>query len=239
MAGVDCAAEQWEAARLTARDAGRRGAVRVLDEIQSYTEMLGQLQDAGNSTMLAHYLDLLAGAGMLTGLQKFAGDVARSRRLSPKLQVLNAALVAAASGLTLDEARSDREYWGRLTESAGAYLANAAATGECELYCRHDRNREVDFVVHRKARDGHRGQEWPRSRGSTGTVGLCRRVQAEADCARGRRRDFCRRGYRGRHRGQKRRGGCRPIAPRVSMPALRVGGSMAVCCALDVVVREL
>ncbi len=35
--------------------------------------MLGQLQDAGNTTTLVHYLDLLSAAGMLTGLQKFSG----------------------------------------------------------------------------------------------------------------------------------------------------------------------
>ena len=59
--------------------------------------MLGQLQDAGNTVTLAHYLDLLAGAGMVCGLSKFTGDVARSRGSSPKLQVMNTALMTAAS----------------------------------------------------------------------------------------------------------------------------------------------
>ncbi|MDB4913050.1 MAG: ATPase [Gemmatimonadetes bacterium] len=121
---------------------------RYSGQILSYTKMLGQLQDAGNTTTLAHYLELLAGAGMITGLHKFAGDTARSRGSSPKLQVLNTALMTAQSGLSLAEARSDREYWGRLTESAvGAHLANAAAADECELFYWRDRNREVDFVV--------------------------------------------------------------------------------------------
>ena len=39
-------------------------------QILSYTKMLGQLQDAGNTTALAHYLDLLAGAGILFGLPR-------------------------------------------------------------------------------------------------------------------------------------------------------------------------
>ena len=117
-------------------------------QILSYTKMLGQLQDAGNTTTLAHYLDLLAGAGMLTGLQKFAGGVARRRGSSPKLQVLNTALMTAQAGLSLSEARRDREFWGRLVESAvGAHLANAAAAGACEVFYWRDRNREVDFVV--------------------------------------------------------------------------------------------
>lgn len=117
-------------------------------QILSYTKMLGQLQDAGNTTTLAHYLDLLAGAGMVTGLQKFAGAAVRSRGSSPKLQVLNTALITAQSGLSLKEARADHEFWGRLVESAvGAHLANAAAGGECELFYWRDRNKEVDFVV--------------------------------------------------------------------------------------------
>ncbi len=121
---------------------------RYSGQILSYTKMVGQLQDAGNTTTLAHYLDLLGGAGMLAGLPKFAGAVVRSRGSSPKLQVLNTALLSALSGYTFEEARADREFWGRLVESAvGAHLANAAASGLCELSYWRDRNREVDFVV--------------------------------------------------------------------------------------------
>ncbi|QDU65103.1 ATP-binding protein [Engelhardtia mirabilis] len=117
-------------------------------QILSYTKMLGQLQDAGNTTTLAHYLDLLSGAGMVRGLQKFAGGAARSRGSSPKLQVLNTALMNAMVGLSPAEARSDHEFRGRLVESAvGAHLANAAACGECELFYWRDRGAEVDFVV--------------------------------------------------------------------------------------------
>lgn len=116
-------------------------------QVLSFTKMLGQLQDAGNATTLAHYLDLLAGAGMVVGLQKYAGELVRQRGSSPKLQVLNTALMTAQSGLTLKNARADHDYWGRLTESAvGAHLANAAAGGECELFYWRDRNREVDFI---------------------------------------------------------------------------------------------
>jgi len=110
--------------------------------------MLGQLQDAGNTTTLAHYLELLAGAGMLVGLHKYAAGAARQRSSSPKLQVLNTALMTAQSSASLSEARRDREFWGRLVESAvGAHLANAAAAGECQVFYWRDRNHEVDFVV--------------------------------------------------------------------------------------------
>jgi len=117
-------------------------------QVLSYTKMIGQLQDAGNTTTLAHYLELLAGAGMLTGILKFAGQRVRQRASSPKLQVFNTALMTAQAGITFEEARADHQFWGRLTESAvGAHLANAAAAGGCEVYYWRDRNREVDFVV--------------------------------------------------------------------------------------------
>lgn len=121
---------------------------RYSGQVLSYTKMLGQLQDAGNTTTLAHYLDLLAAADMLTGVQKFAGQAVRQRASSPKLQVLNTALMTAIEGLSPEEARADRSFHGRLVESAvGAHLANAAQRGDCELFYWREKNREVDFVV--------------------------------------------------------------------------------------------
>ena len=128
-------------------------ACRYSGQILSYTKMLGQLQDAGNTTTLAHYLDLLAGAGMVCGLPKHAGDSARTRASSPKLQVLNTALMTAGLGWTLAEARRDREFWGHLVESAvGAHLANGSADGRYLLGYWRERNHEVDFVVNRGRR---------------------------------------------------------------------------------------
>jgi predicted AAA+ superfamily ATPase len=121
---------------------------RYSGQILSYTKMLGQLQDAGNTTTLAHYLELLAGAGMVTGLQKYAGKGVRQRGSIPKLQVLNTALMTALSGVSPADATADRDFRGRLVESAvGAHLANAAAGGACELFYWRESNREVDFVV--------------------------------------------------------------------------------------------
>jgi uncharacterized protein len=117
-------------------------------QILSYTKMLGQLHDAGNTTTLAHYLDLLAGAGMVMGLQKYSASVLWRRGSIPKLQVLNTALMTAQSGLGPREARADADFRGRLVESAvGAHLAAAAATGSCELFYWREKNCEVDFVV--------------------------------------------------------------------------------------------
>jgi uncharacterized protein len=121
---------------------------RSSGQILSYTKMLGQLQDAGNTTTLAHYMELLSDAGMLAGLDKYAGHEVRQRGSSPKFQVLNTALLTAQAGLTRAEARDDREFRGRLVESAvGAHLENAAAEGACEVFYWRERNREVDFVV--------------------------------------------------------------------------------------------
>ena len=126
---------------------------RYSGQILSYNKMLGQLQDVGNTTTLAHYLDLLSGIGMLRGIPKFAGEAVRQRGSSPKFQVLNTALMTAQSGLTPAEVRKHPEFRGRLIESAvGAHLANAAAMGRCELFYWRDRNREVDFIVRGKDR---------------------------------------------------------------------------------------
>lgn len=123
-------------------------ACRYSGQILSYTKMLGQLQDAGNTTTLAHYLDLLAGAGMVTGLRKYSGAVTRQRGSIPKLQVMNTALMSAFSELDLMETRADGERWGRLVESAvGAHLASHTVSSNATLHYWRERNHEVDFVL--------------------------------------------------------------------------------------------
>ncbi len=121
-------------------------------QIISYTKLLGQLQDAGNTVTLAHYLDLLSQAGLLTGLQKYAGEKHRQRASPPKLNACNTALISALAGYTFDEARSDRSFWGRLVESAaGAHLINTTSNN-CAVHYWRESSYEVDFVLsnHRK-----------------------------------------------------------------------------------------
>ena len=118
-------------------------------QIVSYQKLTGQLQDAGNTTTLAHYLDLLAAAGIAVGLEKYAAGKIRQRRSTPKLLALDTALVSATSGRTFAEARADPEHWGRLVETAvGAHLVARRDPRATILYWR-DRSREVDFVVER------------------------------------------------------------------------------------------
>ena len=120
-------------------------------QILSYRKMTGQLQDAGNTTTLAHYLDLLSMAGLLTGLEKHSGSAQRRRRSSPKLNVLNTALMGATSGYSFAEAKADRTFWGRLVESAvGAHLVNTAGRTVEVSYWR-EGSREIDFVLRRAA----------------------------------------------------------------------------------------
>jgi predicted AAA+ superfamily ATPase len=117
-------------------------------QVLPYQKMLGQLQDAGNTTTLAHYLELLSGSGLVTGLQKFSGSGVRQRSSSPKLLVLNTALMSATAGYPFSATRQDGRRWGRLVESAvGAHLVNSAAEGDFEVFYWRERDREVDFVV--------------------------------------------------------------------------------------------
>jgi uncharacterized protein len=126
---------------------------RYSGQILSYQKMLGQLQEPGNTTTLAHYLDLLDGAGLVTGLSKYVGQVVRQRGSSPKLQVLNTGLATAVAQIRFAEVQREPDTWGRLVESAvGAHLANQARLHAFRLFYWRDRNREVDFVVQR----GHR-----------------------------------------------------------------------------------
>lgn len=126
---------------------------RYSGQILSYTKMLGQLQDAGNTTTLAHYLELLSAAGMVTGIQKFAGDAARRRASSPKLQVLNNALMTVTTGSSAENSGSATRLRGRLVESAvGAHLANEALTGSFELFYWREGDLEVDFILRKQDR---------------------------------------------------------------------------------------
>lgn len=121
-------------------------------QIVSYQKLTGRLQDAGNTTTLAHYLDLLAGAGLAVGLEKYSPAKVRQRRSTPKLMALDTGLVSAISGRGYAEARGDSQHWGRLVETAvGAHLVATRDPRAEVLYWRH-RNKEVDFLVQRGER---------------------------------------------------------------------------------------
>ena len=121
---------------------------RYSGQILSYQKMLGQLQDAGNTTTLAHYLQLLTSAEMLTGLQKFSTNEIQHRGSSPKFQVFNTALITAQDTRSSVQAKENRAFWGRLVESAvGAHLINLSQKSALKVFYWRERHKEVDFII--------------------------------------------------------------------------------------------
>lgn len=117
-------------------------------QILSLTKVQGELMEKGNITTLSNYLSLLKSAGLLCGLEKFSGDIIRTRSSKPKFQVFNNALISAQSELTKDMAKNDHKLWGRLVESAiGMHLLNKTYTENFNLYYWNENSNEVDFVI--------------------------------------------------------------------------------------------
>lgn len=120
-------------------------------QVLSFTKILGQLQDAGNTTTLSHYLKLLDTAGLLAGIEKFNPDRLHQRSSSPKFQVHNTALISAQRNEYFSQVLAQPELWRRWVESAiGAHLINHSLThGFSVHYWRH-RDDEVDFVIEKR-----------------------------------------------------------------------------------------
>lgn len=119
-------------------------------ELLSLTKMMGQLQDKGNVTTLANYIQVLDECHLLAGLQKYSGDNARRYASVPKYQVYNNALMNVYATSSFEEQRLDLEKWGRLVESAvGSHLLNYADKLDYKVYYWREKNNEVDFVVER------------------------------------------------------------------------------------------
>ena len=123
-------------------------ACNYSSQILSYQKMIGQLQDVGNTTTIAHYLELLSRANLITGINKYSNHSFRRKASSPKLMVYNTALMSAQSGKTFKEAFENKDYWGRLVESAiGAHILNQIRGTSIELFYWRESNEEVDFIL--------------------------------------------------------------------------------------------
>lgn len=124
-------------------------------EILSLTKLMGQLQDAGNVTTLAAYLNILDECALLTGIQKYARDDARKRGSVSKFQVYNNALLTAYKGHSFLADRTDTKLWGRWVESAiGAHILSMAEELDYKVYYWREPSRskdgsdkEVDFII--------------------------------------------------------------------------------------------
>ena len=116
-------------------------------QIVRYDHLIGRLRGTGHAATVAHYLDLLSDAGIVAQLPKYSGSAVRRTESHPKLNVLNTGLMTALSGYSLEQARADRTFWGRLVESAvGAHLHNTLEVSMRLSYWRDDPH-EVDFVL--------------------------------------------------------------------------------------------
>ncbi|MDN3686825.1 ATP-binding protein [Cyclobacterium jeungdonense] len=118
-------------------------------QILSYTKIMGQLTEAGNTTTLANYLELLQDAGLLGGIEKYSPNMIRKRASSPKFQVHNTAILSVISSESLDTLLKNHEAWGRWVESAvGAHLINQAFKNKkLTIYYWREGNDEVDYVA--------------------------------------------------------------------------------------------
>ena len=122
-------------------------------QVLSFSKIMGQLQDAGNSTTLSHYLKLLSDAGLLGGIEKYAGNTLKKRSSSPKFQVYNNALLTAMSSDTFEKVVVDPKKWGRLVESAiGSHLINYSVSDRYGLYYWRENNYEIDFVIEKSGK---------------------------------------------------------------------------------------
>lgn len=119
--------------------------------ILSLNKLLGSLQDAGNTSTLASYINLLNESGLLCGLQKYSVDMSRRKASIPKFQVYNNALKMVYTPLSFEQAILNRKEWGHIFESAvGAYLVSQGFIHRFEVYYWRERNNEVDFIIKKK-----------------------------------------------------------------------------------------
>ena len=115
-------------------------------QVLSYTKMLGTLTDAGNTVTLAHYLELLGGAGMVTGIGKYAGRRAPSRLVAEAAGAEHRPRHGRPHARPSPATRADPELWARLVETAvGAHLWAHADPDELGWW--REGNAEVDWVV--------------------------------------------------------------------------------------------
>lgn len=106
----------------------------------SYTKLLGQLQDRGNTDLIKYYLELYAGAFLIYSLDKYSAKAWLTRSSSPKILAACPALYTMTVG---PKTLSDPELWGRVFELAvGAELLQLPGM----LFYWREKNAEVDFV---------------------------------------------------------------------------------------------
>lgn len=117
-------------------------------QILSYQKMLGTLQDAGNTTTIASYLQLLSKAFLLALLERWSGTKIKQKGSTPKIIVLDNGIISSMSGNKFKPTLKDKTIWGRLLENAvGAKLYSLAMNSGGELFYWKERDYEVDYIL--------------------------------------------------------------------------------------------
>ncbi|HMQ78456.1 MAG TPA: AAA family ATPase [Ignavibacteria bacterium] len=117
-------------------------------QILSYTKIIGNLSDKGNTITLAQYQFLLDKIWFTSGLQKYSGSKISLRNSIPKWNVYNNAFFNVYSNLIHNDCEPGSAIYGRLVESAiGSYLLNQCRINNISLYYWREGNNEVDFIL--------------------------------------------------------------------------------------------
>ncbi|MFG1493957.1 ATP-binding protein [Halobacteriovorax sp. ZH4_bin.1] len=104
----------------------------------SYTKLLGQLQDKGNTDLVKNYIQLFEKAFLIKSLQKFSNKALKKKSSSPKLFPLAPSLFSSALDLDCDD-----EYYGHAFEIS---VLQELLKLPGEVYYWRERNAEVDFI---------------------------------------------------------------------------------------------
>ena len=117
-------------------------------QILSYTKILGQIMEKGNTTTLAHYQMLLDQVWFLSGIQKYSKSKVAVRSSIPKWNVYNTSFMSVKSDYSFENAVKSPDIWGRHVENAvGAYLLNEARIKNLNIFYWREGNYEVDFII--------------------------------------------------------------------------------------------
>jgi predicted AAA+ superfamily ATPase len=112
----------------------------------SYTKLLGQLQDKGNTDLIKYYLELYGGGFLIYSLEKYSAKSWLTRSSSPKILPACPALYTMTAGPL---ALAEPERRGRVFELAvGAELLQLPG----ELFYWREKTAEVDFVLRYQGR---------------------------------------------------------------------------------------
>lgn len=112
----------------------------------SYTKLLGQLQDKGNTDLIKYYIELYGGAFLLHALQKYSPKTWLARSSSPKMLPACPALYSMVAGVDVMRSTEQR---GRAFELVvGAELMQLPG----QVFYWRERNDEVDFVYQYRER---------------------------------------------------------------------------------------